>query len=76
MDYTKYIEKKAKGLAEVVTAGGGYAFAFKKFDPETGEQALPEIQAVGLDELNTAKTNLQNQITDIEAVIADIQALS
>ena len=71
----RYLEKKAKGLAEVVQAGGGYAVAYKKFDADTGEALEPEIQAVSLDDLNKQKADLQSQIDDIDALIADINEL-
>ena len=75
MDAQKYIEKKAKGLAEIVKAGGGYAIAYKKFDPDTGEALEPEIQAVSVDNLNEQKKALQDQIADIDAMLKDVTSL-
>jgi len=74
-DVKSYLQKKGKGLAEVVKAGGGYAIAFKRFSPEDGSQLEPEIQAISVDELNKQKEDLQAQIEDIDAVLADIEAL-
>ena len=75
IDVKSYLQKKEKGLAEVVKAGGGYAIAFKKFSPEDGSQLEPEIQAISVDELNKQKADLQAQIKDIDAVLADIKTL-
>ena len=75
MDVKKYAEKKELGLAEVVKAGGGYALAFKKWDPDAGKQVEPEIQAVNLAALAEQKKDLQSQVTDIETLEADIAAL-
>ena len=76
VDVEKYLEKKKKGLAEAIKAGGGYAIAFKRFDPDTGEALEPRIEAVSIDELNRQKENLNNQIADIDALIDDINSLS
>ena len=76
MNVEKYVEKKNDGLAEIVTAGGGYAIAFKKWDSETGEAKEPEIQALSLDELNEKKKKLQDEIADIDEVISDINSLT
>ena len=75
VDAKNYLDKKEKGLAEVVKAGGGYAVAFKKFDPDTGEALEPTIQAVSLDELNNQIKAFNKQIADIQALIDDIKAL-
>lgn len=75
MDAKKYLEKKETGLVEIIKTGGGYAYSSKKWDAETGEPAQPEIVAVDLQELKDKKTALQEEITDIDAVIANIEAL-
>lgn len=73
IDVTNYISKKEKGTAEVVVAGGGFAIAFKKWDEDTGELKKPEIQAINTEELEKEKATLQQKITDIDQLIADIQ---
>jgi hypothetical protein len=75
MDLKKYIEKKQSGLAEIVKAGGGYAIAFKRWDAGTGELLEPEIQALDQKEVFKKKSELQQEIKDIDAVIAEAKAL-
>lgn len=75
MDYKNYLEKKAKGNAEIITAGGGFAVAVKKFDVDSGEPIAPEITSVDSEALEKEKTELLDKIADIDSVIADINSL-
>ncbi len=75
MDLKKYIEKKESGLAGIVKAGGGYAIAFKRWDSETGDALEPEIQALDQKEVLKRKAELQQEVKDIDAVIAEAKAL-
>jgi len=74
-DIKNYLDKKAKGLATLIKIMGGYAIAFRKFNPENGSELEPEIRAISVDELNKQKADLQAQIQDIDAVLVDIKAL-
>jgi len=74
-DYKNYLEKKVKGNAEIIAAGGGFAIAVKKFDVETGDPIAPEITSIDLDALEMEKLELQSKIADIEAVKAEINIL-
>lgn len=74
-DITRYIEKKAKGLAELVALNNAYVISFSKFDPETGEAQSPEVQAVSREELEAEKTKIQAQIADIDAVLLEMDGL-
>lgn len=75
MDCKNYLEKKTKGTAEIIKAGGGYAFAVKKFNVETGEPLAPEIESLDLTKLEEEKVELFKKIDDIDAVIADANEL-
>lgn len=75
-DYKNYLEKKAKGNAEIISAGGGFAIAIKKFDVETGEPISPEITSIDLDALEAEKQELLSKVADIEAVKTEINNLS
>ena len=75
MNYKDYLQKKAKGTAEIITAGGGFAYAVKKFDTETGEQLPPEIESIDKEKLLEEKIGLQESISDIDSVISEIEAL-
>ena len=68
MDYKNYIERKAKGLAEVVKINGGYAFAIKRWDECTGEIIDPEIEAINSEMLDERKVELQKEIDSINAI--------
>jgi hypothetical protein len=71
---SNYIAKKAKSLATIAKVGDAYAVTFKKFSPEDGSELDAEVQAISLEELEKNKTDLQNQISDIEMLIADCKA--
>lgn len=75
MDFRKYADKKAKGLAQIVRAGGGFAFATKRFSPETGEQLNPAVEAVDLQMLQARKQALQDELASINEIIAEIQEI-
>ena len=76
IDYKNYLERKSKGNAEIVLAGGGFAIATKKFDVETGEPTSPEITSISLESLEKEKLDLQNKIGDIDAVILELNNLT
>ena len=75
MDVVKYLEKKKGGLVEIVKAAGGYALAFKRFDPETGKPQEPKIQPVSIAALESKKAELEAEIADINELMADIKAV-
>lgn len=75
VDYKRYLEKKEKGLADLVKINNSFAFFFKKYDSETGEELTPEVQAMGRDELETQKTEFQSQIADIDVILAEMDSL-
>lgn len=76
MDYKNYSTNKSKGLVEIVKAGGGYAFAKKQYNSETGEQKQPVITSIDIDKLNDRKTELQDEINQIDTLIADINSIN
>ena len=72
MNIKEYKDKKARGLAEVVQAGGGFALAVKIFSSEDGSELLPEITTIDPDELEMRKAELVAGIADYDLLIADI----
>lgn len=76
MNVKEYKDKKEKGLAEIVKAGGGFACAVKKYDPDDGEELTPEITSISIDTLNKEVKVLQAAIDDIAVIITDIEALT
>lgn len=75
MDFGNYTEDKQNGRAEVITAGGGFAIARKRWDSLTGEQLAPEITALSEQDVLDQKEILQNKINDLDVLLADIAAL-
>ena len=75
MNIKDYKDKKSKGLAEIVAAGGGYAFAVKRFSSDDGSELDPTIESVNLDNLNQEKVDLEIEVQDYATLIADIGAL-
>ena len=75
MNVKEYKDKKAKGLAEIVKAGGGYAYATKRFSPDDGSELDPEIESVNAERIEEEKAELLAKVSDCELVIADIEVL-
>jgi len=75
INISDYLTKKEKGLIDVVKLGKDYAISFKRFNPETGEEVAPRIAGISLVNLEGAKVNLQNQIRNIDIMIADLKSL-
>jgi len=76
MNIKEYRDKKARGLAEVVKAGGGYALAVKIFSSDDGSELMPEITAIDPAELEMRKAELVEAIADYDLLIAAIEALA
>ena len=75
MNIKDYIDKKATGLAEIVVAGGGHAFAMKVFSIDDGSELTPIIEAVDAKILAERRDELIAEVADYDAVIADIAAI-
>lgn len=75
LNIKKYQEKKEAGLVSLVKAGDSYAVATKKFDPENGADLPDEVEGVHMKELIDKKSSLQEEIIEIDAFIADCEAL-
>lgn len=75
MNVKEYKDKKARGLAEVVKAGGGYAFAVKRFNPNDGTELDPEIISINIEELVNKKAELELEVADYTALISDAEKL-
>jgi hypothetical protein len=75
MDYSEYATKKANGLTILVKIGNSYALSTRKFDPNTGLETTPDLQAVSITDAQAEKARLQALITNIDAFISDCTAL-
>ena len=72
MNIKDYKDKKSQGLAEIVTAGGGHAFATKVFSVDDGSELTPNIEAVDAEKLAERRDELIAEAADYDEVIADI----
>lgn len=75
MDYKNYQTKKQAGSMEIVKAGGGFAIAQKRYNVETGELEAPEITSIDIAKLTERKQELQDEIAQINLLIADSKKL-
>ncbi len=83
IDLKDYQEKKAKGLVTLVKTDANpdnpeavtYAVATKKFDASTGERLSDEVTGVSKKELEDKKTELQEEIDQIDAFLTEAEAL-
>lgn len=76
MNVKNYKDKKEKGLAEVVEAGGGHALEVKKYSEDDGIEVESEVLSVNIKDLSTERDNLLLEIEDYDLLIADITTLS
>ena len=78
IDLTKYSEQVADGLVSVTKTDSEvatYAVATKRFDPDTGEQLADEVVGVSLKELEDKKADLEKQLVELNAFIAETKLL-
>ena len=81
-NFTKYTELKGKALVSIVKADLNpdnpnaidYAYTTKRFDPATGEQLSDEVIGISQKELNDKLADLNKEITNLKAFIADCKA--
>lgn len=72
MDIQKYVEKKEKGMVEVISVGNASALVSKRFDPETGAELDPEIVSLNKDDLTKQREQLANALASVDALLADM----
>ena len=75
IDLKNYKELKLKNAVHLVKAGDAYAVAYKKFDENTGEDLPDTVEGVNMTELIDRKKVLQDEIAEIDAFIADCEAV-
>jgi len=75
MDAKRYLELKEKGTVTLVKAGRSFAIEVKRFDPDTGAELGPAVEAVDLDTLTAQKQALVNQAQAIQQLKDDLKAL-
>ena len=68
MDFKNFADNKAAGRAFLVEVDGKYFIRYKRYNPATGEEANPLS-------FPCDKTQLQAYKADIDAILADWDAL-
>jgi hypothetical protein len=70
------VEKKLKaGLIALAKVGNAYALSKKRFDPETGKEVEPEVQALDLADLESQKSKLLDAANQIDVLISHLKSL-
>ena len=75
IDIKNYEKLKLKNAVSLVKAGDSYAAAYKKFDVNTGDNLPDEVLGLERQELLDRKQVLQDEIAEIDVVIADCDTL-
>ena len=75
IDLKAFKEKRKRGLAEMVQAGGGLAIMSARFDPNTGDRLAPDMAGIDLKELRQNRDQLAQFLADLDELIAEAEAL-
>jgi len=75
IDVKRYIEKKEKGLISLVKLGNAYAISWKTYDPETGVEKNPVVEAIGMEDLKKVREQANELLKGIDMLIIDLEAL-
>lgn len=75
MNITSYKEASRKGLVKIERYGPDFMMVKRKFDPDTGTETTPEAQAFKRDDLLKQREAHATSIAEIDALLADIDAL-
>jgi len=74
--YDGYATLKAGGFASVQKPQVGvYTLTLRQFSPSTGAEGSACVMVMNKTELQREKTALVSQLADLNALIADLQAL-
>lgn len=67
-----YLERKQKGLVQVIKSGDTALLLIKQFDPFTGIEITPQSAQINIPQIQKQISELQSQINDLNALIADL----
>ncbi len=70
-----YKDGKVRGLVTLAKVGAAFVIAKKQFDPSTGDELDPVVIGVDKKQFEDKKESLLKQIENIDAMIADMEAL-
>lgn len=71
-----YIEKKKKKLAVLEKAGEDAILTVARFDQNTGKKKEPVKFRLNKEDLKKRKANYEEEIADIDAILADMKLLT
>lgn len=74
-DVKRYLEKKEKGLVSLSKLGSAFVASWQVFDPETGEEKTPIVEALDLEALGKLEIEAQSLKDGITQLITDLEAL-
>ena len=73
MNISNYIEQKDKFAFQKI--GNALVAVKRKWDPESGAETNPELQAVNLEEVKKQRDDLKKALDAVEAFITDAEKL-
>lgn len=76
MNIASYLAAKANGLVEIKQYGPDFMIIRRKFNADTGAETTPEAQAFKRDDLIKQRQAHQDSIVEIDAVLADLDAIA
>ena len=75
MNIKNYKSKRDRGFAEIVKAGGGYAYSVKKFNEHDGSEVSVDTESISIGKLSGMMENLISDAKNIMEVVEDIEIL-
>ena len=72
---SEYIKAKAAGRLTVTKFQAEFGLDVKKFSPEDGGELSPTRHNINIKQLQAAKEALQTELTNLDIMIADLEAL-
>lgn len=76
MNILNYIEKKEKGLIQLIKLGDSYALSAKQYDSNTGLETAPQIVTFTREEIQNQLDGIEHQKTGIAQMLADMDTLT
>jgi len=68
-------DKLASGLVKITKVNDAYSITSKRFNPETGKEVEPVIEALDIADLEVKNATLHRAVSDIEILINHLKTL-
>lgn len=75
MNIGNYTNEKAAGRVKVERYGKDFQISKRRFNPETGEETTPEVEAFSRDQIQKQLETHQKAVIDITAFLNDLDSL-